>query len=179
MATILARERPRAQHPLLGAVLAWPGDRYWRRPEDESSDDRPLQALPFCSPAPAALADDAAPKSLYQRLGGQDAITAVVDRFVANLSADERIAERFGMTNPDRRKRLLVEQICEATGGPCKYSGRDMKSAHAGHSITQDEFDWTAAHLVEALDHFEVPAQEKGELVAIVTSMQGDIVDDD
>lgn len=127
-----------------------------------------------------ALADEhETPRSLYDRVGGQAAIVAVVDRFVANLSADERIADRFGMTNPDRRKRLLVEQVCEASGGPCKYSGRDMKSAHEGYSITKEEFDWTAAHLVEALDHFKVPEAEKNELVGIIAGMQGDIVEED
>lgn len=143
-----------------------------------------LSTLLFFTLAPLlgavpALADGHETKSLYDRLGGKEAITAVVDRFVANLVGDERVADRFGMSNPDRRKRLLVEQICEATGGPCKYSGRDMKTAHKGYAITQEEFDITAGHLVEALDHFKVPEKEKGELVAIVSSMQGDIVDDD
>lgn len=80
-------------------------------------------------------------KSLYERLGGTPAITAVVDDFVANVAADSRINGRFAGTNIPRLKTLLVDQVCEATGGPCKYQGRDMKSAHAGMGITNAEFN--------------------------------------
>src|SRR5712691_2903525 len=82
-----------------------------------------------------------ADKSLYDRLGGKDAITAVVDDFVDRVAADNRINKFFAKANVPRLKMMLVDQICEATGGPCKYTGRDMKSAHKGMGITNTAFD--------------------------------------
>ena len=87
-----------------------------------------------------------------------------------------RINQRFAGTDLDNLKRLVVEQVCAATGGPCTYSGRDMKTTHAGMNITDDEFAWTGEHLAGALDKFSVPDKEKGELLGAIGSMQGDIV---
>ena len=78
--------------------------------------------------------------SLYDRLGGKPAITAVVDEFIAGVAADARINRFFAKTDIPKLKRLRVEQICEAAGGPCKYSGRDMKSSHEGLGISSDHF---------------------------------------
>ena len=89
----------------------------------------------------------AARKTLYDRLGGKPAITAVVDDFVANVAADGRINRRFAGTDIPRLKRMLVDQICEATGGPCKYAGQTMTDAHRGMNISDGEF----AALVEDL----------------------------
>ncbi|PYN08042.1 MAG: group 1 truncated hemoglobin, partial [Candidatus Rokuibacteriota bacterium] len=87
--------------------------------------------------AQTASAGDTTPRlTLYTRLGGQPAITAVVDDFVANVAADSRINRRFANANVPRLKVLLVEQVCQATGGPCAYTGRDMRAAHAGMGIT-------------------------------------------
>ena len=115
-------------------------------------------------------------KSLYERLGGTPAITAVVDQFVANIAADARINKRFEKTDIPKLKRLLVEQVCQASGGPCRYSGRDMETTHRGMNITADEFNWTGGHLAAALDKFNVPAKEKGELLAAIGGMQNQIV---
>jgi hemoglobin len=71
-------------------------------------------------------------KSLYERLGGQPAVVAVVDEFVGNVAKDKRINGFFAHTDITNLKTKLVEQICAATGGPCTYTGRDMKTAHAG-----------------------------------------------
>lgn len=117
-----------------------------------------------------------APATLYERLGGQPAITAVVDTFVANIAADTRINHRFMETDITRLKRLLVEQICEATGGPCTYTGRNMVSAHRGQNISEDEFNWTGGHLVAALDKYNVPEKEKNELLAAFGAMAPDII---
>ncbi len=128
----------------------------------------------------AACADDkgkmAKEATLYERLGGKPAITAVVDQFVANIAADDRINQRFAKTDIPKLKMLLVEQVCEATGGPCKYTGRDMVTTHKGMNISQDEFNWTGEHLAAALDKFNVPAKEKNELLTAIGSMQNDIV---
>jgi hemoglobin len=115
-------------------------------------------------------------KSLYDRLGGQPAITAVVDDFVGNVAGDARINRFFARTDIPRLKRLLVEQICAGTGGPCTYTGRDMKTAHAGMAITDAQFNALVEDLVKSLDKFNVPAKEKGELLGILGSMKPSIV---
>ena len=71
---------------------------------------------------------------------------------------------------------LLAEQICEATGGPCTYSGRDMVASHKGMNITNEQFNATGGHLLATLDQFNVPETEKNELLTLIGSMQGDIV---
>lgn len=114
--------------------------------------------------------------SLYDRLGGMQAITAVVDDFVGNVATDTRINARFANANIPRLKTRLVEQICAGAGGPCTYSGRDMKSAHAGMNITNDEFDALVDDLVKSLNKFKVPAREQKELLGILGPMRSDIV---
>jgi hemoglobin len=115
-------------------------------------------------------------KSLYERLGGQPAITAVVDDFVGNVAADARINRLFARTDIPRLKRLLVEQICAGTGGPCTYTGRDMKAAHAGMAITDAQFNALVEDLVKSLDKFKVPDKEKGELLGVLGPMKPSIV---
>jgi hemoglobin len=121
-------------------------------------------------------------KSLYVRLGGKKAITAVVDQFVSNVGADNRINHFFSQTVADPArlanfKRNLVDQICQASGGPCKYTGKDMKTAHAGMGITNADFDALVGDLVAALDHFKVGETEKNELLAVLGPMRSDIVE--
>jgi len=115
-------------------------------------------------------------QTLYQRLGGKDALVAVVDDFVGNVAGDARINRRFAATNIPRLKQMLVDQICAGTGGPCTYSGRDMKSAHAGMNISDAEFGALVEDLIKTLDKFKVPEKEKNELLAILGPMKGDIV---
>lgn len=115
-------------------------------------------------------------KSLYDRLGGQPALTAVVDDFIGNVAADPRINKRFATADIPRLKTMLVNQICEASGGPCKYTGASMKDAHRGMKITDGEFNALVEDLVKSLDKFKVPAQEKGELLAALGGMKPDIV---
>src|SRR6266571_2782290 len=79
--------------------------------------------------------------SLYERLGSLDAITAVVDSFVARCAADGRINRKFVRTDIPRLKKMLVDQVCEATGGPCTYAGRGMRETHDGMAVTAGEFD--------------------------------------
>jgi hemoglobin len=115
--------------------------------------------------------------SLYSRLGGKKAITAVVDDFVANVAADKRINRFFAKTDIPRLKRLLVEQICAGSGGPCTYTGRDMKSSHKGLGIGSKDFDALVEDLAKSLNKFKVPAREQKELVAILAPMKKDIVE--
>jgi hemoglobin len=116
-------------------------------------------------------------KSLYERLGGKPAISAVVDQFVANVAADNRINHFFAQADPVAFKAKLVDQICEATGGPCTYTGKDMKTAHAGRHIHDADFNALVEDLVAALDKFKVPEKEKGELLGLLGPMKTAIVE--
>lgn len=120
-----------------------------------------------------AMAD----KSLYDRLGGKPAITAVVDDFVGRVAADNRINGKFANTNIPRFKMLLMEQICQASGGPCTYTGRSMKATHAGMGVSSSDFDALVGDLVATLDTFKVPEREKNELLGALGPMKGDIVE--
>jgi hemoglobin len=122
-------------------------------------------------------ASSAAPaKSLFDRLGGKPAITAAVDLMVTNIGNDARINARFLNADGARLKQMLIEQVCEATGGPCKYTGKDMRSAHAGQKISDDEFNALVGDLKAALDQLKVPAQEQSELLSALGGMRKDIV---
>ena len=127
-----------------------------------------------CQSMPAATG--MAQKSLYDRLGGQPAITAVVDDFVANVAADNRINGFFARTDIPRLKKNLADQICAGTGGPCTYTGKDMRSAHKGMNITDAQFNALVEDLNRTLDKFKVPAREQGELLAILAPMKPQIV---
>ena len=116
-------------------------------------------------------------KSLYERLGKKEAITAVVDEFVANVAADTRINKFFANTDIPHLKAALVDQICQATGGPCKYTGKTMKEAHQGMGVSTADFTALVEDLVKALDKFHVGETEKGELLGALGSMKGDIVE--
>jgi hemoglobin len=123
-----------------------------------------------------------AQKSLYDRLGGMKAITAVVDDFVARSASDKRISAFFTATAGDAKrlaafKQKLVDQICEAAGGPCKYTGKDMKTAHAGMGITTAHFNALVEDLVATLNQFKVPKPEQDQLLGVLGPMQKDIVE--
>lgn len=118
-----------------------------------------------------------AQQSLYDRLGGKPAISAVIDQFVANVAGDSRINGRFATTDIPRLKGNLVDQVCMATGGPCEYKGRDMKTTHVGMKISNADFGALVEDLIKALDTFKVPAREKGELLGLLGPMKKDIVE--
>jgi hemoglobin len=131
----------------------------------------------------AACNDDDEKKddSLYARLGKTEAISAVVDQFLANVAADNTINARFAATvaSQTRLQALrtnLINQICQGTGGPCTYTGKTMMEAHAGMNISAAEFNALVGDLVSALDNLKVPEKEKNELLAILGPMQNDIV---
>jgi len=115
-------------------------------------------------------------KSLYDRLGGTPAITAVVDDFVGNVAADGRINGLFARTDIPRLKKLLVEQICAGTGGPCTYTGRSMQAAHKGMNITDAQFNALVEDLQKSLNKFKVPEKEQADLLAVLGPMKPQIV---
>lgn len=118
--------------------------------------------------------------SLYKRLGGYDAIAAVTDDFIGRLATDKSLARFFAGHSRDslqKIRQLVVDQLCAATGGPCVYIGRDMKTAHQGMGITEADWNAAAGHLVATLDKFKVPEREKNEILAAVSSFKNDIVE--
>ena len=115
-------------------------------------------------------------------ISGKDAITAVVDRFVGHVAADKRINSFFAKTASDPEwlkmfKMNLVNQICEASGGPCRYTGKDMKSAHLGMGTSAGDFDALVEDLVWALDKLHVGKVEKADLLGALGPMKADIVE--
>lgn len=114
--------------------------------------------------------------NLYDRLGGKKSIKAVVAQFVSNVGGDQRINHYFAKTNLTHLKAMLVDQICEGSGGPCKYRGRDMKTTHKGMALTDADFNALVEDLVKALDKFKVAKKEQDDLLVILGPMKGDIV---
>lgn len=120
-----------------------------------------------------------APQTLYDRLGGKDGVAAVIDSLIKNVTADPDIKKYFAkVTGPklDHFKQMLNDQICEAAGGPCKYAGKDMKTAHAGMKINDAAWDAFVKDFTLALAENKVGDAETGELLAIVAPMHDDIV---
>ena len=129
--------------------------------------------------ASSTVGAQAKPDSLYKRIGGYDAIAAVTDNFVPRLVNDPALAKYFVHSKDTLMhiRQLAVDLICSATGGPCVYIGREMKTAHAGLGITAAEWDKTVVHFTATLDHFKVPAKERQELLDIVGKLKADIVE--
>jgi hemoglobin len=115
--------------------------------------------------------------SLYERLGGLGAIESVIESFVARCAADDRINRKFERTDIPRLKKMLVDQVCEATGGPCTYTGRSMRETHDGMGVTAGEFDALVEDLVATLEEAGVPEAERQELLGLLAPMREDIVE--
>ena len=137
-----------------------------------------VMAASFGSGVRAAEGENA---SLYQRLGGMPAIQAVVDDFVTRILADDRVNKWFAhaASDPENAKAYkakLADFICQGTGGPCKYTGADMLSAHKGRGVTDDAFNAVVSDLVATLEKFKVPEKEKSQLLGILGPMKSGIV---
>ncbi len=118
-------------------------------------------------------------KSLFERLGGHDAVTAVVEDFAARCAEDSRINPKFARTDIPRLKSMLIDQVCEASGGPCTYTGRDMKTTHDGMKVTTGEFNALVEDLVATLNKFGVGKSEQDALLGILGPLKSDIVEVD
>jgi hemoglobin len=119
-------------------------------------------------------------ESLYKRLGGYDALAAVTDDFIGRLASDPALKKFFEGHSIDslhRIRQLIVDQLCAATGGPCFYTGRDMRTAHKGLGITDSDWDIATKHLLATLEKFKVPQKEKDEVVSAISSLKEDIVE--
>ena len=135
------------------------------------------EAPPATDTTAAAATDTSATRTLYDRLGGKDAITAVVDSFVAIVGKDNRINKKFARSDVGRVKSMIVDQVCNATGGPCTYTGRSMKDAHRNMGVTEGEFNALVEDLTASLNAYNVGKPEQDELLNALGTMKGDIVE--
>jgi len=119
-------------------------------------------------------------KTLYARLGGYDAIAAVADNLLPRLISDSRLGRFWAHRGDDgvrREKQLLIDFLCHSAGGPLYYTGRDMATAHKGMRISEEDFVTLLGHISATLDHFQVPAKEKAEVIGFVQSLKMEIVE--
>ena len=119
-------------------------------------------------------------KSLYERLGGYEAICAASDDLIARIQSDPQLGGYWkGQSNSTKRKerQLIVDFLVESFGGPAYYNGREMKPTHEGIGITDRDWDVFAGHAVATLDNFGVQGREREEFLAAVAGLKGDIVE--
>ena len=117
--------------------------------------------------------------SLYERLGGVDAIAAVARAFEDRAAKDDRINQKFARTDLERLHKEFVDQLCQDTGGPCTYTGLSMTQAHTNMGVTSGEFDAFMEDLVATLNDFNVGQAEQDELLNDLRPMRADIVEVD
>ena len=119
-------------------------------------------------------------KTLYERLGGYDAITAVVNDFLPRLMADSQLGrfwENRGEDGINREKQLLIDYLCSNAGGPLLYTGRDNKTSHKGMGIGESDWEIFMGHLNATLDNFQLPQQERSDVIEFIESTRADIVE--
>lgn len=117
--------------------------------------------------------------SLYERIGGIEAITAVARAFEDRALKDDRINQKFARTNLERLTKEFIDQLCQDTGGPCTYTGLNMRQAHTRMGVTSGEFDAFMDDLVTALDRFSVGKAEQDELLNLLKPLRAEIVEVD
>jgi hemoglobin len=122
-----------------------------------------------------ATAAHASP-TLYERIGGEAKLKATVDEFTNLILADDRINFTFADSDMNKFKKLIFEQLCEITQGPCKYTGRDMHEAHAKLNLNNAQFNALAEDLYIAFDRVHVPYRVQNQVIALLAPMQRDVV---
>ena len=123
-------------------------------------------------PTPAPAGKDA----LYRELGGTPGITSVVDVFLPRINGDARINTLFHDVDHDDLRRLVIEQLCAATGGPCTYSGRSMEESHSGLNLTDADFNAFVEDLIAAMNQLKVPKPRQKKLLGLLAPMKPQIV---
>ena len=113
---------------------------------------------------------------VYERLGYQSGVEKVVDNFLANVAGDDRVNGRFADTDMAKLRGHLIDQVCEATDGPCTYTGKSMREAHTGMGITEAEFAIIAGHFSAAMAQEGVSESDHATVMSVLSAMQGDIV---
>src|SRR5262249_31206604 len=145
--------------------------------EDKNVSKIRTVVLGLCLLTAFSVAAFAQQKSLYERLGGKDAVSAVVDDFAGNVLADSRINKKFGKSDPARLLANLKDFVCFATGGPCRYTGLSMKESHKNMGTTAGEFNALVEDLIKTLNKFNVGAAEQKELLTALGGLRNDIVE--
>lgn len=133
-------------------------------------------ALAQPAPAPGTPAASAAPAGLYQALGEKPGITRLMDDFVNRVVKDPRIGGHFKEVKPAALKESLTDQICQLSGGPCKYEGADMKSVHADMDINKGHFNALVEVLQSAMDAQGIPFAQQNRLLALLAPMHRDVI---
>ena len=134
-----------------------------------------VAALGAVSPAAAQGKD-----TLYKRLGGYDALAAVTDDFITALATDPKLGRFFVGASDNSKARirqLVLDQLCAATGGPCVYIGRDMKTVHKGLHITEEDWNISVKILMDTLKKFKVKEREQRDVVDALSKLKADIVE--
>ena len=121
--------------------------------------------------APRSPADE-----LYQQLGAQAGVEQIVDGLLIEIERDPQIVQHFRDTDIARFRMLLIEQLCELSGGPCQYSGASMAESHTGFQITQADFDNLVVHLMKVMTAQQIPLAAQNRLLAMLAPMYGDVV---
>jgi hemoglobin len=136
----------------------------------------PQAQSPAQAKKPEASASTAPSGSLYRELGGRDGITRVVDVFLAKVDDDLRINLFFEKTDHKDLRNLVIEQFCQASGGPCTYTGRSMEEAHSGLNLTDADFTAFVEDLISAMDQLKVPKSGQDKLLALLGPMKPQVV---
>jgi hemoglobin len=119
-------------------------------------------------------------KTLYARLGGYDAISAVANDLLPRLMSDSQLGRFWknrGEDGINREKQLLIDYLCSSAGGPLLYTGRDNKTSHKGMGISESDWEQFIGHLNATLDNFQLPQQERSDVIAFIESTKADIVE--
>lgn len=124
----------------------------------------------------SGIAASAAPR-LYDALGGEAGVAAIAGSLIDRVSADPTLGRSFKDSNLDRIKKLLAEQICDLSGGPCRYSGDSMREVHAGHHISEAEFFGMVADLRAVLKERHVSQGATNQLLRLLAPMKRDVVE--
>ena len=159
-----------------------------KHPIEKEDIVRKIHVLSFCMAlavlisfvAPTTTAVAQTGPSLYKRLGGYDALAAVTDDFIIALATDKTLGRFFVGASDNSKARirqLVLDQLCAATGGPCVYIGRDMKTAHKGLGITEEDWNISVKHLMSTLNKFKVKDKEQKEVVVALSTLKADIVE--
>jgi hemoglobin len=135
-----------------------------------------MLALAGCAGMAQHSSAPAAKDAFYRELGGTEGITKVVDAFFVRLNGDARINTLFRNVDHDDLRRLVIEQLCEATGGPCKYTGRSMEEAHSGLNLTNADFNAFVEDLKGGMSDVKVPAASQRKLIDALAPMRPQIV---
>ena len=115
-------------------------------------------------------------RTLYDRIGGMPVLQAITDSFIERFSDDTRVAPTFAKSDIKRFRKFFAEQLCDVSGGPCKYSGRDMKTTHDGLHLTESQFNAIVEDLEDAMNRQRIAIELQNELIAKLAPMRKDII---